>query len=129
MTEQQPEITDKLIEFDGTPYFVHERTEKGIFYVAKAIAVVRDGYYAQHQDGMEDLVLGRDIIETPLEGLQLLIDTTESYLPNIFEMLRRFAVIAGHEYVALENERRLRTRHDGKLTGVTPRLFKINPNK
>src|SRR3989344_5095382 len=66
---------DGHFKIDWKPYFLMEKgVDKGTFYVAKAITIGRDVWWGEPEANLCELVLGKDIIETPLEDLYLLVN-------------------------------------------------------
>ena len=125
---------DGHFKIDWKPYFLMEKgVDKGTFYVAKAITIGRDVWWGEPEANLCELVLGKDIIETPLEDLYLLVnkipgENYEGQLQRIVRLLRHLAEISHHDYVSYLpyyfSESRTIFSKDGELLEVTPRLFR-----
>ena len=128
-------IIDARLTINGKPYFIMEKCDgSGRFYVVRTILIDRDGWSAETGSDERELILGQDIVETPLPYICLLFDESkhrnhEDEMKEQIDALRHIAILSNHDYVSYvpyagSMTHRIFTREDGSILRITPRSFR-----
>ena len=117
------------------PYFLHETSKLGEFYIVESIVDMDgDNYRIRYHSDEEDLTiltLNQDIIETPNRNIELYLDinTNNLILPSVIREVKKLCQISFHDYVTLEpygegNFRATQKRNGTYDVIFRPRLFR-----
>jgi hypothetical protein len=109
----------------NSPFYIDE-TSSGVFYPIEKLEFTKSGLDLTAFPGPE-LILGRDIIETPTQGLCLCVEhhMGSSLLRPVVNELRKLAQVSWHEFVSCYDGF-IPVGRDGSLIyyKIKPRLFR-----
>ena len=117
-------IVSKIL---GKPYFVLTSDEE-IFRVIGSVSSNKKefNWNYNYNEETEELILGRDIIEVPTRGLNLLVNKCDKMGLEIINKSQKFAKLCLCDYVGLE---KINGDYSGKAISknyikIQPRLFR-----
>tara|TARA_Y100000310_G_C20674703_1_gene812307 strand:- start:72 stop:461 length:390 start_codon:yes stop_codon:yes gene_type:complete len=123
----------KTLSFDGKPYLIFERSN-GIFQAVSTIDEDNDGWDYEPKEGLDNLVLGEDIVELPTRGLSILVNHIQpednALIFSVATELIKFASVSWSDYVSYEISGRYYAKllnsanEDEDIYEVKPRLFR-----
>lgn len=123
-------MDEREINCSRKPYFLVETGEKGIFKIPKSVSTEKTnlGHDWKFRYNSQKLILGENIIETPLGDLSIVVERTKldgGEVMDVIGQTRKLAEVLGYDYVAAKRVGEFTCHHlTGNFYCVYPRLFK-----